>query len=554
MATLQTQLADLRRRFEALPADARAAEIAPLEADARALLAASKNTPFEDEAKALFAELARRSAPPAPETAALRGLLRRARIRMEMAAGDEDYDAAVDILAEALAQDPDNAETLALLQKAAGRSAAIGMRIRDMLNRYGSSVEIAEPTEEAASEPTASSSDEETGPASTLPPSLAGASPVDQLLVEITQAYYAGDYQQVVDLANRALTIQPDNVTVLDYRQKSEDNLLRGIVPDHRIPFDARVAYNRANSLVRAGNYEDASRLYREAREIAERAGITTWKDAEQALLDIQDLSLARELLADGDRLLAGDDWTGALRKYEGAQRVVPSDPIAQERIDLVKKIIDQYDKASVQMNMMPGGLTERVTSLQNLLGMLASMRQTLPGSARLQTMAAEAEKRLAAIKAQLVDQGRAAATRAEAASVLEEKMRLTSEAVTAFATAARIDPGDSEINGLLATARQAEAQISEARQIIERSSALIAQNFDNELAQARTMLAGLRQYSQDPRYRMIVADLLARHLERIETAIDQRDAATAERWMAIVKDDPFKILGRRSELLALEE
>ena len=61
-------------------------------------------------------------------------------------------------------------------------------------------------------------------------------------------------------------------------------------------------AYNRANSLVRAGNYEQASGLYREARELAERDGILTWKDVEQALLDIQDLALARELLTDGDR------------------------------------------------------------------------------------------------------------------------------------------------------------------------------------------------------------------------------------------------------------
>src|SRR5262249_39782860 len=135
-------------------------------------------------------------------------------------------------------------------------------------------------------------------------------------LSEVSQAYYAGDYQKTIDLANRILAAQPDNAAALDYRQKSEDNLLRGVVPDHRIPFDARVAYNRANSLVRAGNYEEAERLYREARDLAERSGITSWKDAEQALLDIQDLALARELLADGDRLLASDDWQGALRKY----------------------------------------------------------------------------------------------------------------------------------------------------------------------------------------------------------------------------------------------
>jgi tetratricopeptide (TPR) repeat protein len=89
-------------------------------------------------------------------------------------------------------------------------------------------------------------------------------------------------------------------------------------VPDHRIPFDARVSYNRANSLVRAGNYDEAERLYREARELAERSGILNWKDVEQAMLDIQDLALAREMLNEGDRLMATDHWTSSRRTTAG--------------------------------------------------------------------------------------------------------------------------------------------------------------------------------------------------------------------------------------------
>jgi tetratricopeptide (TPR) repeat protein len=564
MPTLQQQLADLRRRMEALPSDARAAEITPLEAEARTLLTASKNTPFEEEARTLFSDLARRSAPPAPEVASLRSMLRRARIRMEMAAGDEDFDEAIDILAEVLEQDANNADALALLRQAAARGPQHEMKVSDLLNRYGVTLapekapastprNLAEPSstmptesEEEAAEPPA------TSPAARS--SSASSGSVDSLMAEVTEAYYAGDYQRTAEAANRVLTLQPDNAAALEYRQKSEDNLIRGIVPDHRIPFDARVAYNRANSLVRAGNYEEAGRLYREARDIAERAGITTWKDAEQALLDIQDLALARELLADGDRLLAGDEWQDALRKYEGALRVVPSDPVAQERIDLVKKVQDQYDKASVQLNMMSGSLTERVTNLQELLSTLASLRQTLPGSARLQTMAQEADRRIQQVKTQLIDQGKAAFTRAEAATALDEKMRLSSEAVRALETAAAIDPGDSELNATLQGARQAEALVSEARQIIERASALIAQNFDNELFQARSMLAGLRQYAQDPRYRAMVDQLLMHYIERIEAAIDHHDIPAAERWLALSKDDPFRILGRRSELLQLED
>ncbi len=565
MATLQDQLADLRRRIEALPSDARAAEIMPLEAEARTLLTATKNTPFEETAKALFADLARRSAPPAPEVASQRAALRRARIRMEMAAGDEDYDEAIDILAQVLEQDPNNSDALALLHQAAAHGAQHAMKVRDLLTRYGLSLPstppptaayMPPPTPPPPIAPESATEDEDTAvlPSKTGNGGARSTASADALMAEVTQAYYAGDYQRTIDLANRVLALQPENVAALDYRQKSEDNLIRGIVPDHRIPFDARVAYNRANSLVRAGNYEEAGRLYREARDIAERAGIITWKDAEQALLDIQDLALAREMLAEGDRLLANDEWQEALRKYEGAQRVVPSDPFAQERIDLVKRVQDQFDKASVQLNMMSGSLTDRVSNLQRLLETLAALRQILPGSARLQKMADEAATRIQTVKAQLVDQGRAALARVDASTVLDERMRLITEAVRALETANAIDPGDGELNAILQSARQSETQISEARQVIERASALIAQNFDAELSQARTMLATLRSHAQDPRYRTVVSELLARHVERIESSIDRGDAQSAERWLSLAKEDPFRILGKRSELLQLED
>ncbi|HRE47220.1 MAG TPA: hypothetical protein PLD47_05795 [Aggregatilineales bacterium] len=563
MATLQNQLADLRQRLQALPADARPAELTPLEAEARSLLIASKNTPFEDEAKGLLADLARRTAAPTPEIASIRSLIRRARIRMEMAAGDDDVDEAIDILGEALGQDVDNGDVLSLLAQAAERSAQHEMKVRDLLDRYGITYEPP-PPDRPTFPPPQTPSYQPTDPEGDSPPvdypppmparSGGNGNTLETLMAEAAQAYYAGDYQRTIEVVNRVLAAQPENAAALDYRQKSEDNLIRGIVPDHRIPFDARVAYNRANSLVRAGNYEEARRLYREARDIAERAGILSWKDAEQALLDIEDLALARELLADGDRLLANDDWNEALHKYEGALRVVPSDPMAQDRIDQVKQVQEQYDKASVALNMMTGSLPDRVTNLQNLLNTLAALRQVLPGSARLRVMAEEAARRIQTVKAQLIDQGKGALTRADSATTLDEKYRLVGEAVRAFETATTIDPGDTALSQDVQAARQAEAQTAEARGIIERAAALILQNFDNELFQARNMLAGLRNHAQDPKYRAVVGDLLMHFVDRVEAAIDRGDIPTAERWLALAKDEPFRTLGRRSELLQLDD
>jgi len=440
------------------------------------------------------------------------------------------------------------------LQQAAERSPNLSLKVRGLLERYG--LEMEEYPSGPAPVP------ESRRPASP-PPSRRTAPEGDEpipsgtisdLLTDTSQAYYAGDYQRAVELSNRVLSLDADNAQAQEYRQKAEDNLLRGVVPDHRIPFDARVAYNRANSLVRAGNYDEAERLYREARDLAARAGISSWKDVEQALLDIQDLALARELLLEGDRLLAADDWDGALQKYEGAMRVVPNDPLSQERIDLVRRVRQQFDQATVQLNMSSGSLSERARELQHLLNTLAGLRQLLPGSERLKRLVRDIEDRVEHVITQLYNQAQGALSRTESITVLEERLRLTTEAVRALETAAELVPGDEDITGLLHRARQSEADMSEARHIIERASALIAQNYENELSQARTMLAGLRNHAQDPRYRMVVADLLARHLERVEAALDQGDTQTAQRWLEIAKDEPFRILGRRTEILRLEE
>ncbi|NDJ86027.1 MAG: SH3 domain-containing protein [Chloroflexi bacterium] len=559
MSDLRAALDDLRDEIEALPSSATASQIGPLENKARELLTQSKNTSFEQEARELFSQLARLSAPggSSPESNQVRGLLRRARIRIEIAGDDQDFDEAIDILAQALDLDPENTETHELLLQAAQRSSQHAVKVQGLAERYDLDLSAKESPTQAPPSPVmdtpAASSRNEAPPAAPATSARGENGDLDNLLSEIASTYYAGDYARTVDLATQFLAQDPDNVQAQEYRQKSEDNLMRGVVPDHRIPFDARVAYNRANSLVRAGNYEEAERLYREARDIAERAGIQSWKDVEQALLEIQDLALARELLADGDRLLAADDWSGALGKYEGALRVVPNDPEAEERLALVRKAQEQYDQASVRLSMISGTLTERAAGLVELLNMLSTLRQILPGSERLQQMYHEVGNRIQNVKTQLLEQGEGVLDRVESIAATEEKFKQAEEARAYFEAAVELDPADGRAATGLRRANQISTELNEGRQVMERAAALIAQNFDNELAQARQMLANLRHMAQDPRYQTLVSDLLTRHLERVEMALDRKDADEATRWLNISKEDPFRILGRRSEILRLE-
>ena len=597
---LQQRIDGLRRMLDGLKLspvpDARL--LADVESTARTLLADAKNTAHEPVVQALFAEIARmgsggvkratEEAPAVSGNPALRGLVRRARIRIEIAGDEDDIDAAIDILAQALELEQNDAELIQLLETAGQRSGQAAQRVNDLFTRYGvkrratSTPQSYDPrqtssqprtTQSVPAAPSDDSSDVPPPPrfatsagypapeSAPRPPAvrkassplMSSGSDADQLISELTQSYYAGEYQVTIETANRLLQIQSGNGTALEYRQKAEDNLIRGVVPDHRIPFDARVLYNRAKSLERAGSYDEAQRLYREARDLAERSGILSWKDAEQALLDIQQLALAREYINEGDRLFAADTWADALRKYEGALKIMPNDPQAEERYKSADDIQKSAMQVTAQLASLSGALNEQATQVRAVLTTLSRLRQLLPNSTRVANLSADANARMGALKAQVADQAQSALSRADTSVTLDERLALSGEALKLLEIGMELDPSDGRVSELKATAQSQTTAAQRARQTIDRCAAMIAQNYDNDLAQARTLLADLRDFSQDDRYRSVVGELLARYMERAEFSLEDGDLTETETWLAAMREEPFRILGRRAEMHRLE-
>jgi hypothetical protein len=105
----------------------------------------------------------------------------------------------------------------------------------------------------------------------------------------------------------------------------------------------------------------------------------------------------------------------------------------------------------------------------------------------------------------------------------------------------------------MLLEARAASSDLQRAKQTIERASRLIVQNYDAELTQARSMLAGLLAHAQDERYRMAVNDLFTRYLERAESAVEEGAMQEAQQWIEQMREDPFRILGRRTDIFRIE-
>ena len=109
-----------------------------LENRARELLSEAKNTQLEPVAQSLFSQIASMSNPSAnPNSAAVRGLVRRARIRIEIAGDDDDIDEAIDILADALPLDSRDPDVISLLQQAGSHNGQARQRVQELFERHG---------------------------------------------------------------------------------------------------------------------------------------------------------------------------------------------------------------------------------------------------------------------------------------------------------------------------------------------------------------------------------------------------------------------------------
>jgi hypothetical protein len=135
----------------------------------------------------------------------------------------------------------------------------------------------------------------------------------------------------------------------------------------------------------------------------------------------------------------------------------------------------------------------------------------------------------------------------------MDDRLILANEALKLAEFSVELNPGDADSTQLLVDARTLAGDMQRAKQTIERASSLIAQNFDSELTQARSMLANLSSNAQDDRYRSVVNELFLRFLERAEVALEEGDTAEAKQWIDAMREDPFRILGRRTEIYRLE-
>ena len=194
------------------------------------------------------------------------------------------------------------------------------------------------------------------------------------------------------------------------------------------------------------------------------------------------------------------------------------------------------------------------MAQIANVRTLLSHTRQLLPNSQRLAQMQQELDNKLASIRSQVNDQAQISLNHASNSTTLDERILLMNAAIKLLELGLELDPSDGNFAEMLMRARNQQADVSRAQQAIRRAQALVSQNFDAELAQARQMLAEMvGDYSQDERYRGTVNDLFTRYLERADEALQESRNREAETWLDILREDPFRILGRRADISRID-
>ena len=374
-------------------------------------------------------------------------------------------------------------------------------------------------------------------------------------LTNAKRLFYAGDYLEAIDALTEVLSEAPGNEEARDRLAQAEDNLRRGIVPDNRVPFEARAAYGRAQSLERAGRFEEGRASYQAALEAARKAGpiLQNWQPAVEAMVRVENSIIAHETRDEGDAFLQEDRWPEAIEKYAAVLRLLPDDSHSRERLSGLQTILEQYETARGYLKAKAADSVEASESVKAFLQSARVMRPKLATSKRLEEIEAEIDKQAQALQIRMIERSRQLLTQADSTSILSERIRVVHETLDLLKQVLFLAPDDGELFELEQGARAQLALLEQIRANLDEAHQEIRLDSDKGLRQARDILNDIQGYEEDTAYSQLVGNLHRQYLERSESALGQKKFREASRWLARAKESPFDVLGRTEEVLALE-
>ena len=571
MTDLERQLEAMREELEHLRQAPDENRLREMEQEGQDLLRQTVGSALNTQAEALFTEILTvkrslvTSAPQITDTAAeLDALLRRARVRVKTASDPQDYRGALDFIHQVLDLNAETPEAYDLLEKLLGKApdlqenaislltplATRNSRAKEVLQRLGTPSSGGGFPSGAPRQPDFSPPPPQPSGTGFTDGAAALPTDLDELRRRMTDLYYQGEYREAINLCNRILSLAPNDEQVKDYRIKAEDYLNRGFVPDNRIPLQARMAYNRGNSAKRAGMYKEAQDLYNEALHLARMEGLDRWADAENALMEIEDLVLAKKLTDEGDALGKQDRWEEATQKYEGALELSES-PRTRKKYEALNKVLLSYRQIDVRLATLSGSLIDMANQLATMRQNLSDAREYWADSAKLGELWAKVEGRSRDIASRLEERGRMLLNQASDAPTLADRLRLLDEALKYLETAGNLQAEDAQVSTLLQTVLSEQDRTNSVKRLLDESERALNQRDANgaeeALVRLQTLADDYSEYSQDPRFRSLLSKLQRNFLDQVERDLEEPavDLNAVRGRLDKLRNKPFNLLGR---------
>lgn len=574
MTDLDAQLDSLKSEFDVLRLAPDESQFQDLEQRSRDLMRrTAPGSPMNVAAETLVKEIisTRRSlvasassenaTPPGTE---IESLLRRARVRVRTASDPSEHRSALDILRQVLDLDAETPEAYDLLEKLLGKApdlqetaislltplATRNSRAKEVLQRLNAPSSKGGAPSGAPRQPNFSPPPLQPSGTGFTNGGAVSPTDLDELRRRMTDLYYQGEYREAINLCNKILGISPNDEQAKDYRIKAEDYLNRGFVPDNRIPLQARMAYNRGNSAKRAGMYKEAQDLYNEALHLARMEGLDRWADAENALMEIEDLVLAKKLTDEGDALGKQDRWEEATQKYEGALELSES-PRTRKKYEALNKVLLSYRQIDVRLATLSGSMIDMAGQLTTMRQNLSDAREYWADSAKLGELWAKVEGRSRDIASRLEERGRMLLNQTSDASTLADRLRLLDEALKYLEAAGNLQAEDAQVSTLLQTVLSEQDRTNSVKRLLDESERALnqrdASGAEEALVRLQTLADDYNEYSQDPRFRSLLSKLQRNLLDQVERDLEEPavDPNMVRAQLEKLRGKPFNLLGR---------
>ena len=537
-------------------------DLAPLLNQARTLLKSTFQTEVEADMQSLFRELRSRLQTGAAaavrnnQTAQLIRQFQSEQVRLASVALD-DREQAVEALGRLLKETGEGAtaslrgQILQALEDAISADPRLRRKVLDVLEALGNppGPDIQVLSEKLKQMP-ASLPPDQHAEADTKATATSTEPGIEQRLSQARRFFYAGDYYEAIDALTDILRLAPNNQEAKDRLAQVEDNIRRGTVPDSRVPFEARVAYGRAQSLERAGRFDEAREAYTYSLGEARQGGgfLQNWQPAVEALLRVENSMIAHSMRDQADGSLQAGQWREAIEKYEAVLRLLPDDEYARERLQLLRQLLERSDIVRAQFKGAGANLIETGQRILDLREAIRALRPKTLDNPQLNQLDSDLASATKTVRDRAVERSQQLVSQARYLPNVSSSRRLMSEAARLLAQARELVPGDSQVIDLDDSVREDLLRLEQVEQQFAETRRLLNLNTPTARAQAKELLERLQEYNQEPLYFQLLSNLRFQYIEQAQAALQARQMRTAGEALSDASHELFSLLGPSEE------